>query len=154
MTRKKIKFTLPEYREKKDIYELLGYHEVATKEKGYKIYVTFEFDENNPHYKEYKNIVKTYLRAKGPVFFPIILGMFISFILLSCFMIVLGESIRNNTGFDLPSNALYWLLPTGITMIANVVYTIIYFKINQGIMARDKLTLEQISLMVDEINKK
>lgn len=153
MTKKRIKFTIPEYREKKEIYELLGYKEIATKEKGYKIYVTFEFDEKAPHYKEYKNIVNTYLRAKGPVFFPIILGMFLSFILLSCFTIVLGESIRNGTSFDLRQNALNWLLPTGITIVTNVAYTIIYFKLNQAIMARDKLTKEQISLMIDKINK-
>ena len=45
MIRVKKKLTLPEYRERKEVYELLGYKEISVEEKGYKAIVTYEIDE-------------------------------------------------------------------------------------------------------------
>ena len=45
MKKRKIKFSIPEYRYKKEIYEWLGYQELSSVEKGYKTTVTFEIDE-------------------------------------------------------------------------------------------------------------
>ena len=42
---KKKKFTIPEYREKKGIYEILGYQEIGYQEKGINCLVTLQIDE-------------------------------------------------------------------------------------------------------------
>ena len=55
MIRVKKKLTLPEYRERKEVYELLGYKEVSLEEKGYKVIVTYEIDETDNHFIAYSH---------------------------------------------------------------------------------------------------
>ena len=61
MIRKKIKLTIPQYRERKEVYEALGYKEISCIEKGINAHVVYEIDENAPHYLELKNTLKSYI---------------------------------------------------------------------------------------------
>ncbi|MCR4910946.1 MAG: hypothetical protein K5925_00245 [Bacilli bacterium] len=153
MIKKVVRFSIPEYREKKEMYEALGYKEVASKEHGgYKIAVTYEMDETPEHYKEIRKIEKR-ITVKGPIFLPIILFVIGAFILLSCFVIALGRSMRDSAPFDLTTNALSYLLPAFILLFADVVYTYFYFKINRRLMLIPKPTIEEIEQRVEEIKK-
>ena len=82
MIRVKKKLTLPEYRERKEVYELLGYKEISVEEKGYKAIVTYEIDETDKHYSAIRHLEKKLYR-KGPPFLPVIVFVGIAFLLLS-----------------------------------------------------------------------
>ena len=151
MIKKVVRFSIPEYREKKEMYEALGYREVSSKEHGgYKVAVTYEIDETYQHYKEIAKIERS-LNVKGPIFLPIILSVIGAFILLSIFVIMIGRSLRDNTPFDLTYNALAYLLPAFLLLFLDVIYTYLYFKINRRLMMIPKPTVEEIKKRVAEI---
>ena len=58
MIRKKAKLTIPQYRERKEIIEAIGYKEINYIEKGYYAKITLEIDENEPHYQELHELEK------------------------------------------------------------------------------------------------
>ena len=153
MIRKTVSFAVPEYREKKPFYEAMGYKEVAYKEKGYKAKVTFENNETKEHYHEIKKI-ENRLNVKGPIFLPIILFVVAAFILLSCFVIAIGRSIRDNVQFDLINNILSYLLPAFILLLMDVIYTFFYFKINRMLMLRPKPTIDEVKKEVEKIRNR
>lgn len=150
MIKKIVRFSIPEYREKKPLYELLGYKETNYREYGTHAYVTFEVDETYKHYRELAKIEKS-LNVKGPIFLPIILFVVIAFVLLSIFVLRIGQSIKNGEDFDLVGNALGFLIPAFTFMLADVVYTYLYFQINRRLIARGKPTIEEIKFRVEEI---
>lgn len=152
MIKKKIKFTIPEYREKKEIYEILGYKEIEVKEKGFRVFVTFEIDNKDKHYYEIKKIERMY-NIKGPTIFPVVIFIVLSFILLSIFAIRLAQSFRDGVAFDLVANSLYYILPALALQLINVIYTYLYFKINQWLIARGPLSKEDIKLMVEKVKE-
>lgn len=152
MKTRKIKFTIPEYREKKEIFEALGYQELSKKEKGYKVSVIFQIDDKNKNYKEIRELDRL-INAKGPNFLPIVGFLICSFILLSVFVIRLAQSVRDGQSFDLVNNALSFLLPAFTFMLLDVIYTYFYFKMNQKIIARGKYTASDVKEMVKKINK-
>jgi len=150
---KKRKMTIPEYREKKEIYELFGYKEEKYEEKGIYAYVTFSIDENGKHYLELRKLEQQLYR-KGPPFFPIILFVACAFILLSLFVIYLAISIKDGTKFALEANAVGYLLPAFLFLSGCVLYTYFYFSINKKILEKGKPTKEQIIEMVNKIKSK
>ena len=154
MTRKKtVRFTIPEYKEKKELYRLLGYQEYYVKEKGYKVIVTYQIDTTKEKYREIKKVAKM-VDSKGPVFYPIILLMFVSFILLSTFVIILADAIWNGTEFNVLVNCLSFVLPAFVTFLVNAIYAYFYFIINQKIMLYGKVSKEDIEARMKEINNK
>ena len=80
----KKKLTLPEYRERQEVYKTLGYKEVNAVEKGYHVIVTYEVDETDKHYSAIRHLEKKLYR-KGPSFLPVILFVGLAFVLLSDF---------------------------------------------------------------------
>ena len=147
----KKKMTLPEYRERKEVYEALGYKEVKKEDiSDYKVRVYYEFDENDPHYHEIRKLDR-HLYRKGPMFFPVIVLVAISFILLSVFVILLA---KEGESFDLTSNAIAYLLPAFLCLGADVVYTILYFQINKKIIEEAPLNKEDITSIVKKIRNK
>lgn len=153
MIYKKKKMTIPEYKEKKEIFALLGYKEIDYKEKGIYAIVNFSLDNDSKHYRELRQLEHQIYR-KGPPFFPIILFVIIAFSLLSAFVIVLADSYKNYVSFDLTKNALGFLLPAFAFLFATVIYTYFYFKINKILIEKDKTTKEQLKELVDKINSK
>ena len=153
MIKKVVHFSQPEYREKKEIYDILGYKEVDKKEYGYKVKVTFEVDESHKNYKELAKIEKS-INVKGPIFLPIILFVIGAFVLLSVFVIEFAKSLHNGTDFDVVGNALAYLIPAFSLLLMDVIYTYFYFKINHRLMANPKPTLEEIKARLEEIKSR
>ena len=149
MIRRKIKLTIPQYRERKDIFDSLGYKEVDYKEKGIKCIVTQEIDETDTNYPTLRQFEKRLYR-KGPSFLPIIILVALSFSLLSTFVIFLGAE---KDKFDLTSNALYFLLPAFIFLGVDVIYTYFYFSINKKIIEEGHPTKADILKAIDELKK-
>ena len=150
MIKKTVRFTIPEYREKKEIYQILGYKEIGYRELGTRVFVTFEVDETYKHYKQLAKIERS-INVKGPIFLPIILFVFGAFVLLSIFVVLMAASVRDGTKFDLTGNALAFLLPAFMLLFADVVYTYFYFKIHHRLMERGTPSVEEIKFRVDEI---
>ena len=146
----KKKLTIPEYRERQEVYKTLGYKEVNVVEKGYHAYVTYEVDETDKHYSAIRHLEKKLYR-KGPLFFPVILMVLISFGLLSTFVVLLAKEGEN---FDLLSNSLALLLPAFIVLALDVLYTLFYFSMNKKIMEESPLSKEDITSIVNRIRNK
>ena len=146
----KKKLTLPEYRERKSVYETLGYKEISVEEKGYHAIVTYEVDETDKHYSAIRHLEKKLYR-KGPSFLPVILFVGASFILLSVFVIVMAVQ---GDKFDLITNALGFLLPAFIFLALAVVYTYLYFNINKRIIEESPYLKDNLSSIVDSIKNK
>lgn len=150
MIRKKVRLTVPQYREREGIFRALGYKEICYVEKGYHAYVTLEIDEHEPHFAELRRYERT-LFAKGPSFVPILLLVIIAFSLLSVFVILFAQQKDN---FDLVTNALAFLLPAFTCLFLDVVYTYFYFTINKKIIERGgRLTKAQIIEQIEQIKK-
>lgn len=147
------KFTIPEYKSKKEIYELLGYQEISYIESGFNCKVTFCIDESAKHYLELRKLEKQIYR-KGPPFFPILLLISGAFVLLSFFVIFLAISIKDQTYFDLNANAVGFLLPAFSCIAASALYTYFYFSINKKIDAKGKPTREEIIDTINSIKSK
>jgi len=150
MIRKKIKLTIPQYRERKEVYEALGYKEISCIEKGINAHVVYEIDENAPHYLELKEYSKKLYR-RGPTFVPIILLVVFAFVLLSVFAILFAEQKEN---FDLTSNAVAFLLPAFLFLFIDVIYTYIYFAFNRRIIEAKFKTKEEILQNIEIIKSK
>ena len=150
MIRVKKKLTLPEYRERKEVYELLGYKEISSEEKGYKVIVTYEIDETDKHYSAIRHLEKKLYR-KGPSFLPVILFVGIAFLLLSLFVIFMA--VRRDQ-FDLLSNALGFLLPAFASLALAVIYTYLYFNINKRIIEESPYLKANLSSIVNSIKNK
>lgn len=146
----KKKMTIPEYRERKPLYETLGYKEIDAKEKDYKITVTMEIDETDKHYPELMKLERRIFR-KGPPFFPVMIFVVLSFVLLSVFVIILA---RDKASFNLTYNALSYLLPAFTSLALAVVYTILYFSINKRIIDETPGLIKNLDIIVAEIRKK
>lgn len=150
MIRVKKKLTLPEYRERKEVYELLGYKEISLEEKGYKVIVTYEIDETDKHYSAIRHLEKKLYR-KGPSFLPVILFVGIAFLLLSLFVIFMAFK---KDAFDLVSNALGFLLPAFVSLAFAVIYTYLYFNINKRIIEESPYLKANLSSIVNSIKNK
>ncbi len=150
MIRIKKKLTLPEYRERKSVYETLGYKEISVEEKGYHAIVTFEVDETDKHYPAIKHLEKKLYR-KGPSFFPVILFVGISFVLLSIFVIFMAVEGEH---FNLIANALGFLIPAFASLALAVVYTYLYICINKRIVEESPYLKANLSSIVDSIKNK
>lgn len=150
MIRVKKKLTLPEYRERKEVYELLGYKEISLEEKGYKVIVTYEIDETDKHYSAIRHLEKKLYR-KGPSFLPVILFVGIAFLLLSLFVIFMAVK---RDQFDLLSNALGFLIPAFVSLALAVVYTYLYFNINKRIIEESPYLKANLSSIVNSIKNK
>lgn len=150
MIRVKKKLTLPEYRERKEVYELLGYKEVSLEEKGYKVIVTYEIDETDKHYSAIRHLEKKLYR-KGPSFLPVILFVGIAFLLLSLFVIFMAFK---KEAFDLVSNALGFLLPAFVSLALAVIYTYLYISINKRIIEEAPYLKANLSSIVNSIKNK
>ena len=150
MIRIKKKLTLPEYRERKSVYETLGYKEISVEEKGYHAIVTFEVDETDKHYPAIKHLEKKLYR-KGPSFFPVILFVGISFVLLSIFVIFMAVEGER---FNLIANALGFLIPAFASLALAVVYTYLYISINKRIVEEAPYLKANLSSIVDSIKNK
>lgn len=150
MIRIKKKLTLPEYRERKSVYETLGYKEISVVEKGYHAIVTFEVDETDKHYPAIKHLEKKLYR-KGPSFFPVILFVGISFVLLSIFVIFMAVEGER---FNLIANALGFLIPAFVSLALAVVYTYLYISINKRIVEESPYLKANLSSIVDSIKNK
>ena len=146
----KKKMTIPEYRERKKMYELLGYKEVKVENKDYKTIVTLEIDETDKHYPELMRVERKLFR-RGPPFFPVMIFVALSFVFLSVFVIILA---RDGDHFDLVTNALSYLLPAFTTLALAVVYTILYFHINKKIIDETPELVDNLDIIVEEIRKK
>ena len=146
----KKKMTIPEYRERQKMYELLGYKEVKVENKDYKTIVTLEIDETDKHYPELMRVERKLFR-KGPPFFPVMIFVALSFVFLSVFVIILA---RDGDHFDLVTNALSYLLPAFTTLALAVVYTILYFHINKKIIDETPELVDNLDIIVEEIRKK
>lgn len=150
MIRVKKKLTLPEYRERKEVYELLGYKEISLEEKGYKVIVTYEIDETDKHYSAIRHLEKKLYR-KGPSFLPVILFVGIAFLLLSLFVIFMAFK---KDAFDLVSNALGFLLPAFVSLALAVIYTYLYFNINKRIIEESPYLKANLPSIVNSIKNK
>lgn len=150
MIRVKKKLTLPEYRERKEVYELLGYKELSLEEKGYKVIVTYEIDETDKHYSAIRHLEKKLYR-KGPSFLPVILFVGVAFLLLSLFVIFMAVK---RDQFDLLSNALGFLIPAFVSLALAVIYTYLYFNINKRIIEESPYLKANLSSIVNSIKNK
>ena len=149
MIKRKLKMTIPQYRERKEIFESIGYKETSYIEKGRYCIITQEIDENAPHYHELRQYEKE-LYQTGPAFAPIIFLVIIAFALLSTFVIILADQKKD---FDLVTNALSFLLPAFICMFLDVLYTHYYFSVNRKIIDRGRPNKEQVLQALKEIKK-
>lgn len=147
------RMTIPEYKEKKEIYELLGYKEVSYKEKGIYAIVKMSLDKKTKHYIELRMLERQVYR-KGPPFFPIILFVVASFLCLSAFVISLSIALKDKVPFNLNANAIGWLLPSFAFLAACVIYTGFYFSINKSILEKGKLTKEEVKEIATKIISK
>lgn len=149
MVRRKIRLTIPQYRERKEIFESLGYKEVNYIEKGIYCKVTQEIDEHEPYYYELRQFEKR-MYAKGPHFGPILLLVIAAFGFLSSFVILLAGQ---RDKFDLVTNALTLLLPAFLCLLADVIYTYFYFTINKRIIDRGTPTKAEMLKLIEDIKK-
>ncbi len=149
MIRVKKKMTIPQYRERKEIFTELGYKEVAYLEKGIDASITMEIDENEPHYAELMRFERS-LFKKGPPFVPIIILVAISFTLLSVFVILLAQE---RSRFDLVSNSLAFLLPSFLILLADVIYSYFYFQLNRKIIERGHPNKDEILECIKKIKE-
>ncbi len=147
MITRKIKLTVPQYRERKEIFDALGYKEISLVEKGLYCFVTQEIDETNPKYPTLRKFEKQLYR-RGPSFLPIIGFVVIAFSLLSCFAIFLGAE---KDRFDLVSNSLYFLLPAFMFLGIDVIYTYFYFKINRRIIEQGHPTKADVLKAIENL---
>ena len=151
MVKIKKKMTLPEYRERKEIYEALGYKEVEVKNiSDLKVRVTYEVDETDECYPTIRKLDRRLYRS-GPMFFPVIIGVVISFVLLSVFVVLLAKEGKE---FDLVANSLAFLLPAFVVLLLVVIYTFLYFSINKKIIEQAPLNREDITSIVNKIRNK
>ncbi len=148
--RRKLKFSIPEYREKKPAYLKMGYKEIEYKEKGINAIVTLEIEETKEHYYKLREL-ENLLNRKGPPFLPILIMVIIAFGLLATFTIFIARSLKYGLEFDLLSNALGYLLPAILFLTLDTVYTIFYFKINNKIITAYRPTPEEFDDLVDKI---
>ena len=146
----KKKLTIPEYRERQEVYKTLGYKEVNVEEKGYHVIVSFEVDETDKHYSAIRHLEKKLYR-KGPSFIPVILFVGISFLLLSLFVIFMAVE---GDKFNLLANALGFLIPAFLSLALAVVYTYLYFYINKRIIEEGPYLRDNLSSIVDTIKNK
>lgn len=146
----KKKLTLPEYRERKEVYKTLGYKEISMEEKGYHAIVTYEIDETDKHYPAIKHLEKKLYR-KGPSFFPVILFVATSFLLLSLFVIFY---VVEGPEFQLIPNALGFLIPAFASLALAVIYTYLYISINKRIIEESPYLKANLSSIVDSIKNK
>ena len=153
MITKRKKFSIPEYREKKGIYEILGYQEIDYKENGINCVVTLQIDENGKNYKALRKLERE-IFPKGPSFIPILLLVALAFVLISVFVILLGRSIRDGVTFDLTTNFLEFLLPAFVILFLDVIYTLFYFKIHRMLIEKGSLSKEFIYEKVEEIKSR
>lgn len=153
MIKRTRKFTIPEYREKRELYvDFLGFKEVSVKEKGIYNYVTFEIDENSKVYHKLAKLEKT-IYPRGPSFLPIILFVIGAFILLSIFVVLFVKAVNDGAQFDYIGNVLSFFIPAFALLLADVIYTFFYFKIHRTIIERGKLSKEQIASIVQKIKE-
>ena len=152
MYRKKIKFEIAEYIEKKELYEACDFREVSYKEKGIHCYVTFEIDNHAPHHEELKSMAKS-LKRKGPSFYPVFIFVFLSFVLLSTFVVLLVKSQHQEFEFDFWTNVLSFLFPAVFCLMITVIYTIAYFKINERYILEGPIVRETFLEKVEAIKK-
>lgn len=146
----KKKMTIPEYRERKRLYELLGYKELNVETNDYKAFITLEIDETDKHYPELMKVERRIFR-KGPPFFPVMIFVALSFVMLSIFVIFLA---RDGEHFDLTSNALSYLLPAFASLACAVGYTILYFSVNKKLIQETPELIKNLDIIVEEIRKK
>lgn len=147
----KKKLTLPEYRERKEIYETLGYKEVKVEEiSDLKVRVTYEVDNDDPCYPTIRRLERKLYR-QGPPFWPVILLVFIAFGLLSTFVVLLA---KQGDKFDLLTNALAFLLPAFTVLALDVLYTFFYFSANKRILEESPLYKNDIASIVQRIRNK
>ena len=146
----KKKLTLPEYRERKEVYKTLGYKEISMVEKGYHAIVTYEIDETDKHYPAIKHLERKLYR-KGPSFLPVILFVGISFIFLSIFVIFMAVQ---GSQFNLIANALGFLIPAFVSLALAVIYTYLYISINKRIIEEAPYLKANLSSIVDSIKNK
>ena len=151
MVKIKKKMTLPEYRERKEIYETLGYKEVKVEEiSDFKVRVTYEVDDNDPYYPTIRKLERKLYRI-GPPFSPVIIMVVMAFGLLSAFVVLLAKEGKD---FSLVDNALGFLLPAFTLLAADVIYTFFYFSINKKIIEEAPLNKEDITSIVNKIRNK
>ena len=147
----KKKMTLPEYRERKGIYEALGYKEVKVEEiSEFKVRVTYEVDDTDECYPTIRKLERKLYR-KGPPFSPVIIMVVVAFALLSTFVVLLAKEGKD---FSLVDNALAFLLPAFALLAADVIYTFFYFSINKKIIEEAPLNKEDITSIVNKIRNK
>ena len=151
MVKIKKKMTLPEYRERKEIYEALGYKEVNVEEiSEYKVRVIYEVDDNDPCYPTIRKLERRLYRI-GPPFSPVIIMVVAAFALLSTFVVLLA---KEGEKFNLLDNSLAFLLPAFALLAADVIYTFFYFSINKKIIEEAPLNTEDITSIVNKIRNK
>ncbi len=146
----KKKLTLPEYRERKEVYKTLGYKEISMVEKGYHAIVTYEIDETDKHYPAIRHLEKKLYR-KGPSFLPVILFVSVSFLFLSLFVIF--YAVQGNQ-FNLIANAVGFLLPAFVSLALAVIYSYLYISINKRIIEESPYLKENLSSIVESIKNK
>ncbi len=152
MYTRKVKLTIPQYRERKEIYEAFGYKEIKHVEKGFYVHLTLEIDDDAPKYYELRQYEKGLYR-RGPIFLPVIILVVFAFVLLSVFVIRLAQS-RKDGEFDLLSNALSLLLPAFAILVLDVIYTYFYYSINKKILERGVPTKAEILEDIEKIKNK
>ena len=147
----KKKLTLPEYRERKEIYKTLGYKEIKVEEiSDFKVRVTYEADDKDPCYPTIRRLERKMYR-QGPSFWPVIVMVLMAFGLLSTFVILLA---KEGEKFDLVSNALAFLLPAFTILALDVLYTILYFSINKKIIEESPIYKSDVASIVEKIRNK
>ena len=147
----KKKLTLPEYRERKEIYATLGYKEVKVEEiSDIKVRVTYEVDNEDPCYPTIRRLERKLYR-QGPPFWPVIIMVLIAFGLLSTFVVLLA---KEGEKFNLLANALGLLLPAFMVLALDVLYTIFYFSINKKIIEESPIYKSDIASIVQKIRNK
>ena len=146
----KKKLTLPEYRERKEVYKTLGYKEISMVEKGDHAIVTYEIDETDKHYPAIRHLEKKLYR-KGPSFLPVILFVSVSFLFLSLFVIF--YAVQGNQ-FNLIANAVGFLLPAFVSLALAVIYSYLYISINKRIIEESPYLKENLSSIVESIKNK
>ena len=147
----KRKLTIPEYRERSEVYSLLGYQETFQREHGYKVTVTYQVEgKYEEHYKELLKYEKT-IYKKGPSFLPIIFLVVAAFALITIYVVLMAD---RGQYFDIVPNALGFLLPAGILLLSDVVYTYFYFTINLKLVKDPRPNKDDIKKKVEEIISK
>lgn len=151
MIKIKKKLTIPEYRERKEIYETLGYKEIDKKEiSEFKVLVTYEVDNTERCYPTIRRLERKLYR-KGPPFFPAIIFVLASFILLSTFVILLAKEGRE---LNILTYALSLLLPAGVCLFTGFLYTFFYFSINKKIIEEVPIYKQDLPSVVAKIRNK